>query len=120
MKMRPVGAELFYADGRTDRQRDMTKLIVAFRNFAKAPKKTDDEIILNAPFGVLHNTHYRFSPYISNRSTTYYNQQLGNRQTLTMLDCYVQMAYFSSASTSLSVLKKNRWGGGGGEDITQT
>jgi hypothetical protein len=34
MKIRPVGAELFHADGRTD----MTKLIVAFRNFAKGPK----------------------------------------------------------------------------------
>ena len=34
MKIRLVGAELFHADGRTD----MTKLIVAFRNFAKAPK----------------------------------------------------------------------------------
>ena len=31
MKIRPVGAELFHADG------DMTKLI-AFRNFTKAPK----------------------------------------------------------------------------------
>jgi hypothetical protein len=34
MKFRPVGAELFDADGRID----MTKLIVAFRNFANAPK----------------------------------------------------------------------------------
>jgi hypothetical protein len=34
MKIRPVGAELFHADGRTD----MTKLMVAFRNFANAPK----------------------------------------------------------------------------------
>ena len=34
MKFRPVGAELFHADGRTD----MTKLTVAFRNFAKGPK----------------------------------------------------------------------------------
>ena len=34
MKIRPVGAELFHADGRTD----MTKLTVAFRNSAKAPK----------------------------------------------------------------------------------
>jgi len=33
MKMSPVGAELFHADGRTD----MKKLIVAFRNFANAP-----------------------------------------------------------------------------------
>jgi len=35
MKIRPVGAELFHADGRTD----MTKLIVAFRYFVEAPKK---------------------------------------------------------------------------------
>jgi hypothetical protein len=33
IKIRPLGAELFHADGRTD----MTKLIVAFRNFAKSP-----------------------------------------------------------------------------------
>jgi hypothetical protein len=37
MKIRPVGAELFHADRRTD----MTKLIVAFRNFANAPKNSD-------------------------------------------------------------------------------
>ena len=35
MKIRPVGAELFRADGK---QADMTKLTVAFRNFSKAPK----------------------------------------------------------------------------------
>jgi hypothetical protein len=34
MKICEVGTELFHADGRTD----MTKLIVAFRNFANAPK----------------------------------------------------------------------------------
>ena len=34
MKIRPVGAEVFHADGRTD----MTRLIIAFRNFADAPK----------------------------------------------------------------------------------
>jgi hypothetical protein len=33
-KMGRVGAELFHADGRTDGQRETTKLIVAFRNFA--------------------------------------------------------------------------------------
>jgi hypothetical protein len=32
MKIRPVGAELFHEDG----QPDMTKPIVAFRNFVKA------------------------------------------------------------------------------------
>ena len=34
IKIRPVGAQLFHADRRTD----MTKLIVAFRNFAYLPK----------------------------------------------------------------------------------
>jgi hypothetical protein len=47
MKILWVVAELFYADGqthnqtegRTYRQADMTKLMVALRNFAKAAKK---------------------------------------------------------------------------------
>jgi hypothetical protein len=34
MKICPVRAELFHADG----QKDMTKLIVAFRSFANEPK----------------------------------------------------------------------------------
>ena len=34
MKIRPVGAEFFHSDGLTE----MTKLIVAFRNFANALK----------------------------------------------------------------------------------
>ena len=34
IKIRPAGAELFHAEGQTE----MTKLIVAFRNFASAPK----------------------------------------------------------------------------------
>jgi hypothetical protein len=38
-EIRPVGAESFHADGRTDGRRDVTKLIVAFRNFENAPKK---------------------------------------------------------------------------------
>jgi hypothetical protein len=41
MKIHPVGAELFHADGQTywrmDGQTDKTKLIVAFRDFPKAP-----------------------------------------------------------------------------------
>ena len=34
MKIHPVGAEMFHAEEQTD----MVKLIVAFRNFANAPK----------------------------------------------------------------------------------
>ena len=37
MKIRPVGAELFHVDGRTD----MTKIEVAFRSFANAPKNIE-------------------------------------------------------------------------------
>ena len=40
MKIRPAGAVLFHADGRTDRPIDMTKLIVAFGNFANPPKNS--------------------------------------------------------------------------------
>jgi len=36
MKIRTVGAELFHTDGQTERS--MTKPVVAFRNFANAPK----------------------------------------------------------------------------------
>jgi hypothetical protein len=32
------GSQSFHADRQTDRQTDMTKRIVAFRNFANAPK----------------------------------------------------------------------------------
>jgi hypothetical protein len=40
MKIRPVGAELFHVDGRTD----TTKLIVAFRNVANAPKTVNSRL----------------------------------------------------------------------------
>jgi hypothetical protein len=48
MKIRPVGAELFHADGRIDGQTDkyVTKLTVAFRNFANAPKRILEEAIV--------------------------------------------------------------------------
>jgi len=42
MKIRPVGTEMFRADKRTDGQTGMTKLIVAFRNFAYTPVKVND------------------------------------------------------------------------------
>jgi hypothetical protein len=38
MKISPVGAELLHVDRHRDRQTNMTKLIVAFHNFATAPK----------------------------------------------------------------------------------
>jgi hypothetical protein len=42
MKIHPVGAELFHAG----RQTEMTKLIVAFCNFANAPKNQPCDIAL--------------------------------------------------------------------------
>jgi hypothetical protein len=41
MKIDPEGAELFHADGQTD----MTKLIVAVRNFANTPVYDPQEMI---------------------------------------------------------------------------
>jgi len=38
MKVCPVEADLFHADEQTDTQTDMTKLVVAFHNFANMPK----------------------------------------------------------------------------------
>ena len=43
MKIRPVVAEVFHADGQTDRQTDITKLIITFHAFANAPKNRVDE-----------------------------------------------------------------------------
>ena len=39
MEVRPMGAELFHEYRRTDGRTDITKLTVAFRNFANEPKK---------------------------------------------------------------------------------
>jgi hypothetical protein len=43
MKIRPMGAELFYAD-RKNGLTDKTKLLVASRNFANAPKKNTNVV----------------------------------------------------------------------------
>jgi len=41
MKIRPLAAKLFHADGQTD----MTKLTVAFRDFANLSETVDGEIL---------------------------------------------------------------------------
>ena len=41
IRIRPVGAGLLHADGRKEMGTDMTKPVVAFRNFANAPIKTE-------------------------------------------------------------------------------
>ena len=50
MKIRPVAAELFHVDGQTDGWTDMTKLIVAFRNFANTTKKEHELYIRHIQF----------------------------------------------------------------------
>jgi hypothetical protein len=61
MKIHPVEAELFHADGQTD----MTKLIVAFRTFEKAPKINPGNISRAQHF-VLSSLCY--SPQVSGKS----------------------------------------------------
>jgi hypothetical protein len=50
MKRRQVRAELFHADGLTDRRTDMTKLIFAFCNFANAPNNLEHPRALRCLF----------------------------------------------------------------------
>jgi len=46
MKICPVTAEFFHADGQTARQKaDIAKQIVAFRNFAKALKNPNNTFV---------------------------------------------------------------------------
>jgi len=47
MKIFLVGAELFYEEGQTDGRTSVTKLTVAFRNFANAPKNCKGVTVLN-------------------------------------------------------------------------
>jgi hypothetical protein len=46
MEIRQVGVEMFHTDGRAD----MTKLIVAFRNFANAPRNRNTMCGQNVEF----------------------------------------------------------------------
>ena len=57
MKIRPLEAELFHADGRTD----VTKLIVAFYSFAKAPIKLETVYLNN--FRTREHEIYHFVRY---------------------------------------------------------
>jgi len=70
MKIRPVGADLFHADGRTDRQTDKTKLMVAYRNFANAPKRLKSiprrhrvPVVLNVSFFRIISPHFIFESH---------------------------------------------------------
>ena len=60
MKICQIGAELFYADRWTDTQRDIRKLIVAFRNFAKEIKKVNCVFIVGRYFNIRHSNFFVF------------------------------------------------------------
>jgi hypothetical protein len=70
MKILPVGAELFHADGQTD----MTKLIVAFRKIAKKPKNCKSSSyhngVINDP-GIMEPDTAYFPTFRKNKSTLY-------------------------------------------------
>jgi hypothetical protein len=62
MKILPLGAEVFHAD----RQTDMTKLIVAFRNFANAPKHRTSRCTNRNNF-ILHSSTFSSVPGVYRR-----------------------------------------------------
>jgi len=89
MKIRPVGAELFHTDGLTD----MTKLIVAFRNFENAPKssglyRTCLRQVQNVNSLTVHSTQTALpnaqqnSPYKSLRSAVRERKAVGHVSTV--------------------------------------
>jgi len=47
MKILPVGVKLFHANTQTDRQTDMTKLIIALRNFGRGLKTQQQKKTIN-------------------------------------------------------------------------
>jgi hypothetical protein len=63
MKVRPVGAELFHADGRTD----MTKLIVALRNTANEPKNKSVNAVYGNKRRFISETHTNTHQYCVGR-----------------------------------------------------
>jgi len=54
IKVRPVGAELFHADGRAHGQTDLTKLIIPFRGFAKAHEYTGTYFKPESKYNSMH------------------------------------------------------------------
>jgi len=67
MKFRPVGAEFFHADRRTDGS-DMTKLIVSFRKSAKAPKYCFEGVGFVLGYATLQKKSYLLSFYSADQS----------------------------------------------------
>jgi len=69
MKIRSVGAELFHADGRTD----ITKLRVAFRNFANTPKYGYTTVLQTRSVILCTFSAYRFKMCLAETQYTVIN-----------------------------------------------
>jgi hypothetical protein len=67
MKIRPVGAEFFHADGRTD----MTKLILAVRNFAYELK--NQQLNIFCELNIIHRIHFMIT--IQNGESNYITER---------------------------------------------
>ena len=72
MKIRPLGVQLFYADGRTDGQTDVMKIIIAFCNSANAPKKHTHTSVLIYVYNIVYiyiyihiHTYIHTHPYFT-------------------------------------------------------
>jgi hypothetical protein len=63
MKIHPVGDELFHADGQTD----MTKVIVAFRNFANASRRESRGIFCDVVNGSDRNRVVIMQAFVTNK-----------------------------------------------------
>ena len=63
MKICPIGAELFHADG----QKDMTKLTVVFPSFFNTPKRITERILRY--HSIIHGRTWWHNPQDDNLST---------------------------------------------------
>jgi len=68
MEICPVVSVLIHADGQTDERTDMTKLIVAFRNYINAPKTTraTQQLHLECSSEFLQNKQKPTTNYVCN------------------------------------------------------
>jgi hypothetical protein len=97
IKIRPVGAESFYADG----QRDMSKILV-FRSFANAPEN-DIQVCKNkaaAEHTRLKTTRYNIGRLVSHK---HLRQKLSSG--IDTLDIWRFGQFFYGFSESINILK---------------
>jgi diaminopimelate epimerase len=72
MKIHPAGAELFRADERTDRQTDMTWLIVAVRNCAKE-LKADQLMLYKEIVAICTEFHTKYITTMCGQNVEFFN-----------------------------------------------